>query len=154
MAATKNKELYHSQVLNRTFKILDILATDEPLTLTEISLRLKRTPGSTKDYLSWLEDVDLVASNHKKYTFTDPLLRLWVRLHCRPVPPPPEDVAREVQAYAVARLQLAAPLTRPATPEPAPAPPSGGTPSPELAYAGVEAGGSEDRKGWGIIEID
>ena len=35
---------------------------EEPLTLTEISLRLRRTPGSTKDYLSWLEDVDLVTS--------------------------------------------------------------------------------------------
>jgi hypothetical protein len=133
--------------------ILDILAADEPLTLTEISLRLKRTPGSTKDYLSWLEDVDLVGSNHKKYTFTDPLLRLWVRLHCRPVPPPPEDVAREVQAYAVARLQTVAPVARPSTPEPAPI--AGNTQSPELAYAGVEtSSGADDRKGWGIIEID
>ena len=40
--------------------ILEILAEEEPLTLTEISQRLQRTPGSTKDYLSWLEDVDLV----------------------------------------------------------------------------------------------
>ena len=64
--------------------ILDILAEEEPLTLTEISLRLHRTPGSTKDYLSWLEDVDLVTARQKRYTFTDPLVRLWVRLHCRP----------------------------------------------------------------------
>jgi hypothetical protein len=90
-----------------------------------------------------------VASNHKKYTFTDPLLRLWVRLHCRPVPPPPEDVAREVQNYALARLQTAAPPTKPAAPAPA------ASPSPELAYAGVEAGsGGDQPKGWGIIEID
>ncbi len=40
--------------------ILEILAEEEPLTLTEIAQRLQRTPGSTKDYLSWLEDVDLV----------------------------------------------------------------------------------------------
>jgi len=126
--------------------ILDILAADEPLTLTEISLRLKRTPGSTKDYLSWLEDVDLVASSHKKYSFTDPLLRLWVRLHCRPVPPPPEDVAREVQGYASARLQT--------LPAPAASPAPNPTAAPELAYAGVEASGGDDRKGWGIIEID
>ena len=72
--------------------ILDILADEEPLTLTEISLRLHRTPGSTKDYLSWLEDVDLVTSRQKRYSFTDPLLRLWVRLHCRPMPPSEEDV--------------------------------------------------------------
>jgi len=134
--------------------ILDILAADEPLTLTEISLRLRRTPGSTKDYLSWLEDVDLVASSHKKYSFTDPLLRLWVRLHCRPVPPPPEDVAREVQGYASAKLQTLAPAPRAVAPEPAPAPAAGNAPSPELAYAGVEASSGDDRKGWGIIEID
>ena len=56
-------------------------------TLTEIAIRLGRTPGSTKDYLSWLEDVDLVSARQKRYTITDPLLRLWVRLHCRPEPP-------------------------------------------------------------------
>jgi hypothetical protein len=115
--------------------ILDILAEDEPLTLTEISLRLHRTPGSTKDYLSWLEDVDLVASRQKRYAFTDPLLRLWVRLHCRPTPPTEDDVAREVQRYALLRV--------PHTEDPPPA----------LAYAGVEAT-PEERKGWGIIEID
>jgi hypothetical protein len=114
--------------------ILDILAEIEPLTLTEISHRLHRTPGSTKDYLSRLEDVDLVTSRQKRYSFTDPLLRLWVRLHCRPVPPSGEDIVREVQRYAVARVpQL----------EPAPA----------LAYAGVEPT-AEERKSWGIIEID
>ena len=114
--------------------ILDILADEEPLTLTEISLRLLRTPGSTKDYLSWLEDVDLVMARQKRYSFTDPMLRLWVRLHCRPTHPTEEDVAREVQRYAAAR----APQQEPA---------------PALAYAGIEAT-PEERKSWGIIEID
>jgi hypothetical protein len=115
--------------------ILDILANEEPLTLTAISLRLHRTPGSTKDYLSWLEDVDLVAADHKRYSFTDPLLRLWVGLHCRATPPTEEDVAREVQRYALMRM--------PHSEEPA-APP---------VYATAEAS-PEERKGWGIIEID
>lgn len=110
--------------------ILEILAQDEPLTLTEISQRLYRTPGSTKDYLSWLEDVDLVTAHQKRYAFTDPLLRLWVRLHCRPVPPTVDEVAHEVQAYALARLPQA---------------------EPSLALAGT---GSERSKPWGIIEID
>ena len=35
--------------------------------LTEISIRLQRTPGSTKDYLSWLEDVDLIVARQKRY---------------------------------------------------------------------------------------
>jgi hypothetical protein len=119
--------------------ILDILAEEEGLTLTEISHRLHRTPGSTKDYLSWLEDVDLVVSRQKRYSFTDPMLRLWVRLNCHATSPSDEDVAREVRHYAVARVP-----TREAT--------------PELAYAGAGAGAveptPEERKSWGIIEID
>ena len=87
--------------------ILEILAEEEPLTLTEVAQRLHRTPGSTKDYLSWLEDVDLIVSRQKRYSFADPLMRLWVRLHCRPVPPSVDEVAREVQAYALARLPQA-----------------------------------------------
>jgi hypothetical protein len=112
--------------------ILDVLAEQEPLTLTEIAQRLRRTPGSTKDYLSWLEDVDLIVSRQKRYSFADPLLRLWVRLHCRPVPPADEDIARELHAYAIARLPQA---------------------EPELALAGPEAAPDRE-KGWGIIEID
>ena len=117
--------------------ILAVLADEEPLTLTEIAHRLRRTPGSTKDYLSWLEDVDLVAVREKKYRFADPILRLWVRLHCRPAPPADEDISREVHAYALARLPRGAPPT----------------PEPALAMAGAPADG-EDRKPWGIIEID
>src|SRR2546422_1110344 len=87
--------------------ILEILAEEEGLTLTEISLRLQRTPGSTKDYLSWLEDVDLVTARQKRYSFTDPLLRVWVRLHCRASAPTDDDLAREVHRYAVPRLPQA-----------------------------------------------
>lgn len=110
--------------------ILEILAEAEPLTLTEIAQRLQRTPGSTKDYLSWLEDVDLVVARRKRYSFADPLLRLWVRLHARPVPPTVDEVAREVQAYAASRL-----------------PPG----EPPLAMA---SSASDRKGGWGIIEID
>jgi hypothetical protein len=84
--------------------ILDILGEEEGLTLTEISQRLQRTPGSTKDYLSWLEDVDLVTSRQKRYSFSDPLLRVWVRLHCRANAPSEDELAREVHRYAMPRL--------------------------------------------------
>ena len=114
--------------------ILEILADEEGLTLTEISLRLQRTPGSTKDYLSWLEDVDLVTSRQKRYTFTDPLLRVWVRLHCRPSAPSEDDLAREVHRYALPRL--------PQQTEPAPARQA----EPAFAMAGGPPSG--------IIEID
>lgn len=114
--------------------ILDVLAEEEPLTLTEIALRLRRTPGSTKDYLSWLEDVDLIVSRQKRYSFADPMLRLWVRLHCRATLPGDEDVAREVHAYVLANLPSA---------------------EPALALAGSPADRTaEAEKSWGIIEID
>jgi hypothetical protein len=114
--------------------ILEILAEEEGLTLTEISQRLQRTPGSTKDYLSWLEDVDLVTARQKRYSFTDPLLRLWVRLHCRASAPTDDDMAREIHRYALPRLPQA---------------------EPTLAMVAAGAGSSEeDKKAWGIIEID
>jgi hypothetical protein len=115
--------------------ILEILAEEEGLTLTEISHRLQRTPGSTKDYLSWLEDVDLVASRQKRYSYTDPLLRVWVRLHCRASAPSEDDLSREIHRYALPRL------------------PQHHEPALVMAAAG---GGplEEDRKPWGIIEID
>src|SRR6202040_2447604 len=117
--------------------ILEILAEEEGLTLTEISQRLQRTPGSTKDYLSWLEDVDLVTARQKRYTFTDPLLRLWVRLHCRASAPTDDDLAREIHRYALPRLP---PQTEPPPPQA----------EPVFAMAGGPASGPSS----GIIEID
>ena len=114
--------------------ILEILAEEEGLTLTEISHRLRRTPGSTKDYLSWLEDVDLVSARQKRYSFADPLLRVWVRLHCRATPSGEDDLSREVHRYALPRL-----------------------PQQEPALVMASAGGGptdDEKKSWGIIEID
>jgi hypothetical protein len=109
--------------------ILGVLAEQESLTLTEISQRLHRTPGSTKDYLSWLEDVDLLTMQRKRYVFDDAVLRLHIRLYGGPMPPTEEQIAAEVSAWAARCM-----------PEPAP------EPEPALATAGA------DRSG--IIEID
>jgi hypothetical protein len=116
--------------------ILGVLAADEPLNLTEISHRLHRTPGSTKDYLSWLEDVDLITSRAKRYSFDDPLLRLYVRLYARPVPPTDDEIVRDITAYASARLPRS---TEPVT-----------------ASVTVPASDSrsEEERASGIIEID
>ena len=121
--------------------ILGILADTEPLNLTEISHRLRRTPGSTKDYLSWLEDVDLVTMRGKRYAFTDPLLRLYVRLYGGPVPPGDSQIVGEVGAYARTRLLPAA-----AAPALAPAPAAAAPPDPGEA--------PEHAPRSGIIEID
>lgn len=109
--------------------ILDVLSEEEPLTLTEIALRLHRTPGSTKDYLSWLEDVDLLVSRQKRYSYADPVLRLWVRLHCHSTPPTEEDIAREVHSYVLSHMPSSEPALTLATP-------------------------ADAEKNWGIIEID
>jgi hypothetical protein len=134
-AACYELRLHRARGYGALKAILEILAEQEPLTLTEVAHRLKRTPGSTKDYLSWLEDVDLIVSQRKRYSFGDPLLRVWVRLYCRPSSPSEEDVAREVQNYALSRLPQ---------PEPAMA----------VAGGGEAALNEDDRKAWGIIEID
>ena len=116
--------------------ILQVLAREEPLTLTEVAHRIGRTPGSTKDYLSWLEDVDLLSVRQKRYGFQDPVLRLWVHLHGQATPPGVEDLAREAQEYAVNRFPYMEPAMAIAEP---PAAPAGGT--------------GRDRS-WGMIEID
>ena len=114
--------------------ILGILADTEPLNLTDIAQRLRRTPGSTKDYLSWLEDVDLVVMRGKRYTYTDPLLRLYVRLYGRPVPPTDDDVVREVSSYARSLLPVSKPIV------------------PAAVLTAADAAGDSVRSG--IIEID
>jgi len=115
--------------------ILDVLAQEQPLTLTAIAKRLGRTPGSTKDYLSWLEDVDLVQVHNKRYSFGDPVLRLWVKLNGRSTAPTEDEIAREVQRYAAEMLTSATPTVAAAEDETA-------------AVVG------EPRRNWGIIEID
>ena len=118
--------------------ILQVLADDEPLTLTEIAHRLGRTPGSTKDYLTWLQDVDLVGVRRKRYSFADPLLRVWVRLHCCPEPPDETDLSREVQEYAVSRLpHMEPPVT-----------------TSELGETDEERETTTEEEGWSLIEID
>ena len=134
-AACYELRLHRARGYGALKAILEILAQEEPLTLTEVAQRLRRTPGSTKDYLSWLEDVDLVVAQRKRYSFSDPLLRVWVRLYCRTSGPSEEDIAREVQSYALARL----PLSEPAM---------------VIAGRGGREVADDDRKPWGIIEID
>src|SRR4029078_12258411 len=52
--------------------ILEILGEEEGLTLTEISHRLQRTPGSTKDYLSGLGGVHPLHTSQKSFNHTQP----------------------------------------------------------------------------------
>jgi hypothetical protein len=117
--------------------ILQVLSEEEPLTLTQIAQRLDRTAGSTKDYLSWLQDVDMLACQRKRYSFADPMLRLWVRVYSHPEPPDEERLAREVQSYALPRLQSIE--IPPAPPAPVPMA-AAAAPAANVAAAGASAG--------------
>ena len=125
--------------------ILNVLARDEPLTLTQIARHLGRTPGSTRDYLLWLEDVDLVHCERKRYTMTNPLLRVWIRLNGSTMPPADEDVAREVQRYAAERLAAAARVT--VAPVPAPKARAHGAAAATAPAATLDP----HARSWGII---
>ncbi len=58
--------------------ILQILASDEGLTATQIARRLRVTPATASDYLRWLCEVDLIQVKEHSYSFRDPVLRFWV----------------------------------------------------------------------------
>ena len=58
--------------------VLQILATEEGLTASQIARRLRVTSGTASDYLRWLREVDLVSDRYHAYYFRDPVLRFWV----------------------------------------------------------------------------
>lgn len=125
--------------------ILAVLAVEEPLNLTAIARHMQRTAGSTKDYLMWLCDVDLVAVDRKRYSFRDPLLRLWVRLQTRTAPPDQAQVAAEVHRYALERSARGGFEAEP------PAPPPEAAAAPPRA---VVAKAAPVARAWKEMEID
>lgn len=102
--ATMSELLHRARGYGACKTVLRVLAEEEALTLTEVSRRLDRTPGSTRDYLRWLEEVDLIASREKRYAYVDPILRLWMRLYGRGTPPEAQDVHREIGEYLDLRV--------------------------------------------------
>jgi AAA+ ATPase superfamily predicted ATPase len=58
--------------------VLQILATEEGLTASQIARKLRVTNGTASDYLRWLREVDLVIEREHAYSFRDPVLRFWV----------------------------------------------------------------------------
>jgi hypothetical protein len=97
--ATLSELLHRARGYGACKTVLHVLSDEEGLKLTEVARRVDRTPGSTRDYLRWLEEVDLIASRDKRYYFVDPLLRLWTRIYSRGIPPGDEDLRREVSGY-------------------------------------------------------
>ncbi len=58
--------------------VLQVLAEEEGLSVSEIARRVRRQPSATQNLLRWLIDVDLVIKKEKKYFFRDPVLRFWI----------------------------------------------------------------------------
>lgn len=58
--------------------VLQILATEEGLTATQIGRRLHVSSATASDYLRWLCEVDLIQEKDYRYFFCDPVLRFWV----------------------------------------------------------------------------
>jgi hypothetical protein len=108
--ATLSELLHRARGYGACKMVLHVLSDEEGLKLSEIARRVDRTPGSTRDYLRWLEEVDLIASRDKRYTFVDPLLRVWTRIYARGTPATEEDVEREVGSY----LETRQPIPKPA----------------------------------------
>ena len=107
---------------------LEAVAREEGLNLTALVARLGRTPGATRDYLQWLVGVDALRMVKKRYVYVDGLLRVWVRLHARGIPPSPHEIeeagrellARDQPAVTSAAVREPAPVPEPPSEEPTP----------------------------------
>ncbi len=97
--ATHGELLHRARGYGACKAVLHVLASEENLTLSEIARRLGRTAGSTRDYLRWLEEVELIAVRNKRFAFVDPILRLWHRLYGQGFRPSEWDIRNEVETY-------------------------------------------------------
>ncbi|MBL7163815.1 MAG: restriction endonuclease [Anaerolineales bacterium] len=58
--------------------ILQELAEEDDLTLSQIARPLRKSPSAVRDYLRWLMEVDLIVEQDKHYRYRDAVLRFWV----------------------------------------------------------------------------
>lgn len=58
--------------------LLQLLAEEEGLSLSELARRLRRQASATRGYLRWLMEVDLIVEEERRYYYRDPVLRFWV----------------------------------------------------------------------------
>jgi hypothetical protein len=91
--ATHESLLLRSRGYGISKAVLQVVAQDEGLTLTQLVPKVGRTPGATRDYLQWLIGVDALKMVKKRYSYVDGLVRLWVRLHGRGTPASAAEIA-------------------------------------------------------------
>jgi hypothetical protein len=97
--ATLSELLHRARGYGSCKMVLHVLRDEEDLKLTEIARRVERTAGTTRDYLRWLEEVDLIHVRDRRYRFVDPLVRLWMRVYGVGTPPTADDLRAEVVGY-------------------------------------------------------
>jgi hypothetical protein len=97
--ATLQELLHRARGYGACKSVLRALATEEGMNLTEVARRLDRTPGATRDYLRWLEEVGLLESRHKRFYFSQPVIGLWLRLYGTGRIRDESERRREVDAY-------------------------------------------------------
>jgi energy-coupling factor transporter ATP-binding protein EcfA2 len=105
--ATLGQLLHRARGYGACKAVLHVLAQEEGLRLSEVARRLERTPGSARDYLRWLEEVDLIAARDKRFYFVDPVLRLWLRLYGQGALPSRSDIEAEVERHLGRKLPAA-----------------------------------------------
>jgi predicted transcriptional regulator len=94
--------------------LLQILATEDGLALSEIAGRLRRQASAARDYLRRLMEVDLLVEREGRYFYVDPVFRYWVAQTTKGVDvegfPRQEDLKRLVaelaERFARASTQL------------------------------------------------
>ena len=57
--------------------ILQVMAEEEELTLSELARRIHKKAPTTRGYLRALQEVDLVVESEGQYSYRDPVLRYW-----------------------------------------------------------------------------
>ncbi len=97
--ATLSELLHRARGYGACKTVLNVLSDEEGLKLTEVARRVDRTAGSTRDYLRWLEEVDLIVVRDRRFYFVDPVLRVWTRIYSRGTLPSEDDIRREVFEY-------------------------------------------------------
>jgi len=97
--ATLSELLHRARGYGACKTVLYVLSDEEGLKLTEVARRVDRTAGSTRDYLRWLEEVDLIVARNRRFYFVDPVLRVWTKIYSRGTPPSEDDIRREVEGY-------------------------------------------------------
>lgn len=58
--------------------LLQTLATEDGLALSEVASRLRRQAAAARDYLRRLMEVDLLIEREGRYFYADPVFRYWV----------------------------------------------------------------------------